>query len=412
MVKFTPRQEAGTIIAMKFPLIWFGAGMLFLSAAVFFFTIFTNLDHGFWHDEVISLKFASPDFDFGESFRWWANSEPHPFTYYMFLRIWFMIVGFGEATAKLFNPIIFVICAILAYRIWPAERRAEFLLFLSLNMTSVWSIFYLIEVRSYGAMLSVSLVAASAIFALQHYSETGDGLPRKLWQPFSYLTACVILLALLDSWGVLLGSGIVVFVLLRFPMLRAQIMDKWLLFTVLTIVTGVAMLQYLNIVLIYDGLTSLGITLRNFTLDASSWQVIQIMVGELFHHIYVTGRSEIIVAVAALVWAGALVLNRRVPVAEILIYLGPVAFAYGVVLVLHAINGQAYYRHYSSLLLLPFLFLFLLSTAFRARGMQALPALAISLFVLANVASIPFFERFPDKPRHIGYVKVYQPVFR
>ena len=27
---------------MKFPLIWFGAGMLFLSAAVFFFTIYNT----------------------------------------------------------------------------------------------------------------------------------------------------------------------------------------------------------------------------------------------------------------------------------------------------------------------------------------------------------------------------------
>jgi len=397
---------------MKFPLIWLGTGMVILSAAVFFFTIFTNLGHGFWHDEIISLKFASPNFDFGEAFRWWANFEPHPFTYYLFLRIWFMIVGFGETAAKLFNPLIFVICAILAYRIWPAARRGEFLLFLSLNMTSVWSLFYLIEVRSYGAMLSVSLVAASAIFALQHYSETGDGLPRKLWRPFNYLTACVILLALLDSWGVLLGSGIVVFVLIRFPVLGARIMDKWQLFAVLTVVTGALMLQYLNIVLIYDGLTSLGITLKNFTTDASSWQLIQIMTGELFDHIYVAGRSDIIVAAAALVWAGTLVLNRRIPAAEILIYLGPVAFAYGVVLVLHAINGQAYYRHYSSLLLLPFMFLFLLSTAFRVRGIQALPALAIGLFVLANVASIPFFERFPDKPRHIEYVKEYKPVFR
>lgn len=397
---------------MKFPLTWYAAGMIFLSVAVFFFTIFTNLDHGFWHDEIISLKFASPDFDFGESFRWWANFEPHPFTYYLFLRIWFMIVGFGEVAAKLFNPLIFVICAIFAYRIWPAARRAEFFLFLSLNITSVWSLYYLIEVRSYGAMLSVSLVAASAIFALQHYSETGDNLPRKLWRPFNYLTACVILLALLDSWGVLLGSGIVVFVLIRFPVIRTRIMDKWRLFAVLTIVTGLAMLQYLNIVLIYDGLTSLGITLNNFTLEASSWQLVQIMTGELFNYIYVTGRSAIIVLAAALVWAGALVLNRRVPVSEILIYLGPVAFAYGAVLVLHAINGQAYYRHYSSLLLLPFIFLFLLSTAFKVRAKLALPALAIALFVLANVASIPFFERFPDKPRHIGYVKEYKPVFR
>jgi hypothetical protein len=402
------RSTTGISSGMKLHFFRYGTGIVLLSTAVFLITILSNLNHGFWHDEVISLKFASPGLSLVESFEWWASFEPHPYTYYFFLRIWLLIVGFGATAAKIFNPLLFLVAAILSYRLWPAERRREFIYFMSLNMTSVWSLYFLIEVRPYGAMLAVSLLAASCVFAIQHITETEPGTPRNLYRHFNYLTGCVIILATLDSWGVLLGGGIVIFMLLRYRALRTRIIDKWLIFALLAALSGILGLQYLNIFLLYGGFKSLGTSLGGFSLDASSGQFFLIMIGELWEHIFVTLRSQVVGIVAAVVWAMALIVNRRAFTSDIWIYLGPVAFAYGVVLVLYAIHGQAFYRHYSSLPLLPFIFTFLLATAFRKTARPYIAVAAMSLFILANILSIPFLDKFQDKPRNIDYVEQFE----
>ena len=106
-------------------------GIFLFSAVVFAHTLFTNLDHGFWFDEVVTLKFADVNWSMAQSINWWSQFDNHPYGYYLMLRGWLHLTAMDEIGAKLLNPLLFLLLAFASYCVWPKARRAEYFYFLS-----------------------------------------------------------------------------------------------------------------------------------------------------------------------------------------------------------------------------------------------------------------------------------------
>ena len=164
-------------------------------------------------------------------------------------------------------------------------------------------------------------------------------------------------------------------------------------------------LQYVHILLLFDGL----MRPQGFLTQLDTWELISLMITEYWEQSFVTVRSRVIAAVAIVAWIVLLVLGRRNPRDEMILFVIPVVLTYLIVVVVSGIIGSAFYKNYVALQLSPFVVMFVLTTCFRARIKTVVSIIVVGLFLAANVGSIPIFERFPDKPSHMQDVKTFVP---
>ena len=103
-----------------------------------------------------------------------------------------------------------------------------------------------------------------------------------------------------------------------------------------------------------------------------------------------------------------MIIGRRSLRDELLLYLGPIVFIYVIVIVANFVTGNAFYKNYVALQLLPFVLLFFVSSIFRSNAKPIFSAAIVGLFVIANMGSIPFIDKFPEKPNHMEDAKAYR----
>ena len=127
------------------------------------------VDQSLWHDEAITAL-AVRDHSYSELLGDFIKVDNHPPLYYLTLKLWSSVFGYGEVMLRTLSVIYGVLGVYLVYKIalfersWKTERKQQFALLAALLLsTSPLHIYYSQEVRMY------SLGVSTTLFSVYYY---------------------------------------------------------------------------------------------------------------------------------------------------------------------------------------------------------------------------------------------------
>jgi len=362
-----------------------------IGTAVPIYILIGNFDNGLWFDEMYSLQVTDPVNTLDQALAI-QSIDASPFAYYFFLRLWRILFGPDFYTAQFFNITVLLVAIVLAWVVWPKNKIQEFLFFLSLNISCAAVLYYLLEIRSYALMFSVSLFMASCLNRLINQIEISGGGGRSKILYIAIIVSAALVMNL-HAWGAIFGAGII-FALFFYDLYYADRTFCLPAFVVSgVIITALFIAFYVSIIGVFGSrLNAAGITVStNVAGDPL------ILLTGIWHLLYVTDRSAVFGAIALLLVVYLCVVRFSAIRSSLLVYITPIIFVYVIVIVAHLVFDRFIYKSYFNIIFFPFIFIFLARVAYSA-ATGAIRIFLIGTLILANLGSIPFFEKFAEQP--------------
>ncbi|NQV55184.1 MAG: hypothetical protein HQ503_04935 [Rhodospirillales bacterium] len=364
-----------------------------------------NFDNGLWFDEVFSLQVTDPANSLGKAHAI-QSIDASPFTYYFILRFWRIVFGPDFYTAQFFNIAMFLVATILAWIVWPKNKSQEYLIFLSLNITCVAIIYYLLEIRTYSLICAISLFVASCFNRLLDQTESSGGAGRSKYLYIAIIVSAAIVINL-HAWGALFGAGIFIalFIYDRAFANRTFGLPAFVISGVL--ISAFFFVSFLPIFNVFSS----RLTAASIGFGAKIVDDPLTMLTGIWQLLYVTDRSALFGAAVLLTIAYHCAVRFSLIRSSLLVYIAPIVFVYAAVIIAHLIFERFIYKSYFNVIFFPFLFMFFTKIAYSAATGVVRFSL-IAALILANVGSIPFFVKFAEQPFRLEIqdgISVYMP---
>lgn len=362
------------------------AGLLLLSGIF----LALNMNVGIWADEAHTLKYANPNNSFVENFKQFAPSDAHPPFYPLALYVWAKILPYGEISARIFGVAVAISIFIFVLVDNIIDDRRIILRFYLLLFSCFFVLFYLVEIRSYSLLISLSSLSAIGLYRLASNSDDNTQIRSAKY----YLIISLFLMTAAHVWGFLFSAAIIA----TLPLAKHVRFDfKFIGVCALAVLLGSPGIIFVAYQILSNA--ALGDDLLRFiNSDLIGLKLLGTMIVHFTERFLVTTSSKIIflIALAALLYFGSW---RQLATIKCLLL--PVVF---LVLGISAISlfVGSIYRAYAMVIFIPYIFL-ILSIVVSSPRINKFASLAILLgFAVANYGSVPFFDGLPDKPLKIG----------